>query len=115
MKINHDLKTSGHVGAFKMYNKARQRFFWIGMYGDMQNYVSSCKLCMQTNTGNLLRVALRPLPVASEPFASIHLDLLRFYTQSKKNQYVIVLIDAFTHFVTLKGIQNKTAKVVAIF
>ena len=102
MKINHDLKTSGHVGAFKMYNKTRQRLFWIGMYGDMQNYVSSCKLCMQTNTGNLPRLALKPLPVASEPFASIHLDLLRFYTPSKKNQYVIVLIDAFTHFVTLK-------------
>ena len=28
---------------------------------------------------------------------------------------MIVLIDAFTHFVTLKSIQNKTAKVVAIF
>ena len=82
MKINHDLKTSGHVGAFKMYNKERLRFVWIGMYGDIQNYVSSCKLCMQTNTGNLPRVALKPLLVATEPYASIHLDLLRFYTPS---------------------------------
>ena len=35
------------------------------MHGDMQNYVSSCKLCMQTNTGNSPRVALKPLSVAS--------------------------------------------------
>ena len=115
MQIYHDLKTSGHMGAFKMYSKASTRFYWIGMYSDMQNYVSSCRLCMQTNTGHPPKVALKPLPVSTEPFASIHIDLLRFYSPYRKNQYIIVLIDAFTHFVTLKSVKNKSARVVAKF
>ena len=115
MQIYHDLKTSGHMGAFKMYSKASTRFYWIGMYSDMQNYVSGCRLCMQTNTGHPPKVALKPLPVSTEPFASIHIDLLRLYSPSRKNQYIIVLIDAFTHFVTLKSVKKKSAKVVAKF
>ena len=115
MQIYHDLKTSGHMGAFKMYSKASTRFYWIGMYSDMQNYVSSCRLCMQTNTGHPPKVALKPLPVSTEQFASIHIDLLRFYSPYRKNQYIIVLIDAFTHFVTLKSVKNKSARVVAKF
>ena len=34
---------------------------------------------------------------------------------SRKNQYIIVLTDAFTHFMTLKSVKNKSAKVVAKF
>ena len=37
----HDLKTSGHMGAFKMYSNTSTIFYWIGMYSDMQNYLSS--------------------------------------------------------------------------
>ena len=98
-----------------MYNKAARRFYWMGIYSDMQNYVSSCRLCMQTNRGHSPKVALKPLPVATEPFGSIHIDLLRFYSPSSKNQYKIVLIDVFTYFVTLKSVKNKSAKVVANF
>lgn len=115
MKIHHDLNTAGHMATFKMFNKAKMRFYWQNMYTDMQNYVSSCKLCLQSNTGHPPKVALKSLPVVTEPFTSIHIDLLRFHTTSAKNQYVIVIIDAFTHFVTMRSVRNKSAKTVANF
>ena len=68
---------------------------------------------MQTNTGHPTKVALKPLPVSMEPFTSIHIDLLRFFSPSRKNLYIIT--DAFNHFVTLKRVQNKSANVVAKF
>ena len=59
MKSYHDIKTSEHVGTFKMYNKAATIFYRIGMYSDMRNYVSRCRLCMQTKTGHPPKVALQ--------------------------------------------------------
>ena len=53
-----------------MYEEAIRHFWWNNIYKDMQNYVSSCKLCKETTTGHSL----------SAPFQTIHVDLLKFHT-----------------------------------
>ena len=44
---------AGHKGMHKMYEDAIRHFWWINiLYKDMQNYLSSCKLCLKMNTGH---------------------------------------------------------------
>ena len=82
MQCLHNLKTSGHLGYFKMYSKATTKFYWQNMCSDIQNYVSSCKLCCQNNTGHDPKVALHSVQVANHPFELIHADILQIHSIS---------------------------------
>ena len=92
-----------------MYEDAIIHFWWNNMYKDIQNYVSSCKLCLKTNTGHSPKIPLNPLEIPSAPFQTIHVDLLKFHTPSKGNNFILVIIDAFSKFVITKAIKKKTA------
>ena len=89
-----------------MYEDAIRHFRWNTIYKDIQNYVSSCKLCLKTNTGHSPEIPLNPLEIPSAP---IHVDLLKFHTPSKGNNLILVIIDAFSIFFFTKAIKQKTA------
>ena len=88
LSVLHDTNFTGHRGAFKMYENALNKIWWNNMYKDIQNYVSSCTLCMETNTGHLPNIPLHP---------------------SKGYNYILVIIDSFSKFVITKAIRHKTA------
>ena len=75
----------------------------------MQNYVSSCKLCLKTNTEHSTKVQINPLEIPSAPFQTIHVVLLKFHTPSRGNNYMLVIIDSFSKFVITKAIKKRTA------
>ena len=52
LSVLHDTKCTGHRGVFKVYENALKKVWWNNMYKDIQNYVSSYMLCMETNTGH---------------------------------------------------------------
>ena len=64
---------------------------------------------MKTNTGHSPKIALNPLEIPSAPFQTIYVDLLKFHTPSKGNNFILVIIDAFSKFVITKAIKKKTA------
>ena len=49
------------------------------------------------------------MEIPSAPFQTIHVDLLKFHTPSKGNNFILVIIDAFSKFVITKAIKKKTA------
>ena len=65
----------------------------------MQNCVSSCKFCLKTNTGHSPKIPLNPLEIPSAQFQTIHVD---FHTPSKGNNFILVIIYAFSKFVIKK-------------
>ena len=82
------------------------------MYKDIQNYVFSCRLCMETNNDHLPNIPLYTLYIPDVPFHTIHVDLLKFHTSSKGFNYILVIIDSLSKFVITKAIRNKTVKAV---
>ena len=109
LSLLHDARFTGHSGVHKMYEDEIRHFWWNTIYKDMQNYVSSCKLCLKTNTGQSPKIPLNPLEIPSAPFQTIHVDLLRFHTQSRGNNFILVIINAFSKFAITKAIKKKTA------
>ena len=105
MCIPRELRPKTH----KMYEDAIRHFWWNNIYKDIQNYVSSCKLCLKTNTGHSPKILLNPFEIPSAPFQTIHVDLLKFHTPSKGNNFILVIIDAFSKFVITKSIKKETA------
>ena len=107
LSLLHDTNFTGHKGVHKMYENAIRHFWWNDIYNDMQNYVSSCKLCLKTNTGHSPKIPLNTLEIHSAPFQTIHVDLLKFHTPSKGNNFILVIIDAFSKFVITKQLKRK--------
>ena len=109
LSLLHDTNFAGHKVMHKMYEDAIRHCWWNNIYKDMHNYVSSCKLCLKTNTGHSPKIPLTQLEIPSAPFQTIHVDLLKFHTPSKGNNFNLVIIDAFSKFVITKAIKKKTA------
>ena len=105
----HDTCFTWHRRVHKMYEDAIRHFWWNNIYKDMQNYVSSCKLCLMTNTGHSPNIRLNPLEIPSAPFQTIHVDLLKFYVPSRGNNYILMIIDWFSKFVITKAIKKNAA------
>ena len=72
MQALHDLKTTGHASTMKMYHSAIRRLWWPGMYASFENYVKSCKTCLESNKGHDPKIKLKPLEVAHSVFDTIH-------------------------------------------
>ena len=72
LSLLHDTNFAGHKGVHKMYEDAIRHFWWNNIYKDMHNYVSSCKLCLKTNTGHSPKIPLNPLEIPSAPFQTLY-------------------------------------------
>ena len=97
MLAMHEEITSGHLGFEKTYHKIQQRYFWIGMYSEIQKWCASCVDCATKKTlRNLPKAPLQPIPVEG-PFDRVAVDVLGpFPTSDQGNKYVIVFSDYFT-------------------
>ena len=46
----HDDLAGGHLGVYKTYEKLRDRYYWCGMYKDVEHWVRSCQDCSTRKT-----------------------------------------------------------------
>ena len=109
LHVLHDNMFSGHIGAATMFFKALKKLYWTGLYKDIQNYVASCKTCMETNTGHAPKIPLYPLTVAEKPFTQIQTDILQMKYPSHGFKYILLMIDRFSNYVVLQKLRTKTA------
>ena len=45
MLAMHEEVTSGHLGFEKTHHKIQQRYFWTGMYSEVEKWCASCVNC----------------------------------------------------------------------
>ena len=108
MQSLHDLKATGHASTMKMYHSALSRFWWPGTYTYFENYVASCKVCLQSYKGHYTKIPLKPLSIPDGVFHTLHV----IHTHSKCFRYMLVIIDAFSKFVVVKCLKSKHANIV---
>jgi hypothetical protein len=117
VRAAHAGRFSGHGGEAKTLARLRQTYFWPGMAGDVADFVKRCNVCQRAkNTPAFAqqRAPLQPLEVPKSPNIRLHLDLFAVpRTSSTGNKYVVVMTDAFSKWVELVPIPEKSAEVVA--
>ena len=91
ISLLHDTKLTGHKEVHKMYEEEIIHIWWNYIYKDMQNYVSSCKLGMETNTRHSPKIPFHLLEIPSASFQTVHVDLLKFHTSSRGYKYILVI------------------------
>ena len=104
----HDTPLAGHLGITKVYEKAKEHFYWPRMFRTIHKYISSCDLCQrckpsQQAPGGLLQ----PLEVPDGPWNWITMDfVVKLPKTPAGNEQAMVIVDRFTkkvHYIPLSG------------
>ncbi|XP_078797929.1 uncharacterized protein LOC144989406 [Oryzias latipes] len=100
MHLAHTVPWAGHLGRHKTYMRVSSRFYWPGMYTDIQSYCMTCPICQKTAAPRRLdRACLQPLPVISTPFQRIAMDIVGPLEKSSQgHQYILVVCDYATRY-----------------
>ena len=95
----HDDPTAGHLGPDKTYEKVRLRYYWPGMYKDIEHWCRSCIDCaMKKTPRNKSKAPLLPIPIEGA-FDRLAVDILGpFPVSDNGNRYIAVFSDYYTRW-----------------
>ncbi|KAK2389125.1 hypothetical protein QL285_062745 [Trifolium repens] len=102
----HATPQGGHSGFYKTYRRIAANVYWIGMKGDIQEYVRSCDTCQRqkylaSSPGGLLQ----PLPIPEQVWEDISMDFITGLPKSRGYEALLVVVDRlskYAHFIPLK-------------
>lgn len=98
--LSHEDILAGHFGVERTLARMAQVVRWSGMRATIANAVASCASC-QIVKGKPPEPAAIASTAASRPFESVFVDFLGPLRAHGSAQYVLVMVDRFSHFVVL--------------
>ena len=111
LEAYHDaIAGGGHTGIERTYHNLRLKYYWPKMYKDVYEHVHSCKECQQAKRAYKAKPApLHPLPIG-DIFSRWHVDILGPLPEtSKKEKYVLVLVDSYTKWCEAFPLKTQTS------
>ena len=97
----HESPLAGHFSFRKTEMKIRSDFFWPGMGRDISLFCKSCDACQKMNSkGRVRRVPMVKMPIISEPFYRVSIDLVGKISppSSDGHTHILTIIDIATSF-----------------
>ena len=116
MYFFHDVEASGHLGQEKTIQKISSRFTWKGLRKDVVQYVKMCEICQRNKQEYKSPKGLLQHVKANNVFEIICVDFLGPYPTSsggRQNQFLLVVVSAFSHWVEMFPMRRGTAAKVA--
>ena len=94
LKVAHDIPMAGHLGRKKTADRILQRFYWAGVFWDVQDHCRTCTQCQKSSTRRVKKVPLVPLPIMDEPFKRIAIDNVGPLPRSSSGKrYILAICD----------------------
>ena len=115
LRVHHE--GFGHMGANRMLETIRLRYFWNKMHEDIVKHSTSCINCkLRRSYQRRPQVPVMKYDDTSRPLDRVHVDLTGPFNRTKdgKNRYIMVLKDYLTKYVWLIPLRTKGAEEVAV-
>ncbi|CAF1187952.1 unnamed protein product [Rotaria sordida] len=112
----HDGPMTGeHFSIDRTYNKIKNLYRWLRMKLSILQHIKSCLSCQQYNISRQKRHGqLHPIPPPDDSFLLIGIDFCGPLKRTpRENQYVLVITDNFTRYITAIALPNCTAETTA--
>lgn len=114
--LAHDIPASGHLGITKTKARLWPHFYWPRMAKDVTRYCRSCDTCQRLGKGRKPPPApLIPLPIISQPFSRIAIDIVGPLPTCIKsgNRFILTVLDMATHYPEAIALPAHTAMHIA--
>ena len=99
LELGHEIPLAGHLGKEKTRQRILRRFYWPTLYKEVEEFCQTCVKCQKSASRKVPPAPLLPLPVISEPFKRVAMDLVGPLPRSKSgNKYILVLCDYATRY-----------------
>ena len=121
MGLAHSIPLAGHLGKKKTTDRVLQRFYWPTIHRDIAEFCRTCESCQKCSGRKGIRAPLIPLPIISQPFERIAMDIVGPLPRSRQgNRFVLVVCDYATRYpeaVAMKHIdaENVASELIKIF
>ena len=76
LTLAHSIPLAGHLCKKKTTDRILQRFYWPTIHRDVAEFCRTCEACQKSSGRRAARVPLVPLPVISQPFKRIAIDII---------------------------------------
>lgn len=102
----------GHAGSYKMHSYIIKFFYWKYMRKDIKNFTRSCDICQKTKYSSSKMEGIHEFIHAKKPNELVSVDFFGPLPRSTSGvQYIFVLQDVFSKFVTLYAIKRATTQI----
>ena len=109
MRAGHDL--TGHFGVKKTKKMIARHFYWKKMGSDIAQFCKTCPQCQAYSKTPDKRPPLKPLPVITEPWERIAMDIVGPLQRTPSgNRFILTLMDFGTRFPEAIPLRNTDAK-----
>jgi len=106
--------TGGHFGTDTTYDALRQRFYWFGMWADVNRFVRSCRVCAERRKpGGVPQGFAAKQPRMGEPYFAVGMDCLKMPVTKRGNCEVFVVTDLATKEAWTFAVENEKAETLA--
>lgn len=110
----HGGASGGHLGINKTITKIRERFYWVNIRDDVENWCRKCDVCAACKGPRRRTRAEMKLYNVGAPFERIAIDVAGPFPKSRSgNKYVLVAMDYFSKWPEVYAIPNQEATTVA--
>ena len=97
IETGHD--QAGHMGTKKTRRMIGDHFYWPGMASQIAQYCKACPVCLKFNFKKTRKEPLHPLPVISQPWDRIAIDIVGKLPRTRRgNSYVLTIMDFATRY-----------------
>ena len=99
LELGHEIPLAGHLGVTKSRQRVLRRFYWPTVFKDIEEFCKCCRECQKSNAHKTPPAPLIPLPIITEPFRRIAMDIVGPLPPSRSgNRFVLVICDYATRY-----------------
>ena len=110
----HDHVSGAHFGVHKTFNKVKQRYWWKGMYKDIEHWCKYCSECSMRKTPRTSKKAPSLSIPVENAFDRVAVDVLGPFPPSNRGKrYVVVFSDYLTRWCEAFPVRSVEAAVIS--
>ncbi|CAG4988435.1 unnamed protein product [Colias eurytheme] len=102
-----------HAGWERTLHKIREQYWFKNMSKRVRKFCDNCLNCkVGKEASGKKQINLHPINKINNPFHTLHIDLIGNLTGTAQKSYAFVAIDAYTKFVIIHPLRDKTSKLI---